>query len=162
MTRTADVAVAVRDITWRNIPALAALDGQLFSADAWPEATWWAELAQRPRREYLALVTAAGELAAYGGIDVAGETADIMTIAVASHARGRGLGARILAEVEGRARRRGASGALLEVRADNVAARRLYARSGWRQVHVRRRYYQPGDVDALVLAKHLGEKEMPR
>ena len=31
----------------------------------------------------------------------------------------------------------------------------LYERAGWRQLHVRRRYYQPGDVDALILGKTL-------
>lgn len=158
MSSASQDAVTVRDITWRDVPTLATLDLELFGQDAWPEATWWAELAQRPRREYVALVDAGGELAAYGGIDVGGESADIMTIGVAPRAQGRGLGARILDELEERARCRGASGALLEVRADNAAALALYERHGWRQVHVRRRYYQPGDVDALILAKRLEEK----
>jgi len=43
---------------------------------------------------------------------------------------------------------------MLEVRADNVAARRLYERHGFEEVSVRRRYYRrPGarDVDAVVM-----------
>lgn len=151
-------AVVARDMTWRDIPELTALDAELFGHDAWPEATWWAELGQRPRREYVVLVGADGELAAYGGIDVTGESADVMTVAVSPSAQGRGLGGLILAELERRAADRGAEGALLEVRADNTPALRLYERHGWRQVHVRRRYYQPGDVDALILAKRLSEK----
>ena len=45
---------------------------------------------------------------------------------------------------------------MLEVRADNPAARALYAGAGFEQLSMRRRYYQPGDVDALVLRKRLG------
>jgi ribosomal-protein-alanine N-acetyltransferase len=40
---------------------------------------------------------------------------------------------------------------MLEVRADNEPARRLYAARGFELVNVRRRYYQPGDVDAQVM-----------
>lgn len=46
---------------------------------------------------------------------------------------------------------------MLEVRADNVAALGLYRQSGFEQLSVRRRYYQPEGVDALVMRKLLGE-----
>ena len=39
----------LRPLTWRDIPVLAALEPELFAADAWSEASWWSELAQRPR-----------------------------------------------------------------------------------------------------------------
>jgi ribosomal-protein-alanine N-acetyltransferase len=41
------------------------------------------------------------------------------------------------------------------VRADNAPALALYARHGFQELSVRRRYYQPGDVDALVLRRRL-------
>jgi ribosomal-protein-alanine N-acetyltransferase len=44
---------------------------------------------------------------------------------------------------------------MLEVRADNVAARNLYDRNGFDVLSARRRYYQPGDVDALVMRRLL-------
>ena len=45
---------------------------------------------------------------------------------------------------------------MLEVRADNGAARRLYERHGFAEVSVRRRYYQPEGVDAVVMRRRLG------
>ena len=42
--------LVLREMTWRDIPALAALEPVLFADDAWSEQTWWAELAGRPRR----------------------------------------------------------------------------------------------------------------
>ena len=47
---------------------------------------------------------------------------------------------------------------MLEVRADNDAARRLYERAGYELLSTRRRYYQPGDVDALVMRKLLPQR----
>jgi [ribosomal protein S18]-alanine N-acetyltransferase len=44
---------------------------------------------------------------------------------------------------------------LLEVRADNDAAIRLYERHGFERIAVRRRYYQPGDVDAHIMRRRL-------
>jgi ribosomal-protein-alanine N-acetyltransferase len=44
---------------------------------------------------------------------------------------------------------------MLEVRADNVVAQRLYRATGFSTLSVRRRYYQPGDVDALIMRMHL-------
>ncbi|WP_295697288.1 ribosomal protein S18-alanine N-acetyltransferase [Lapillicoccus sp.] len=140
-------------MTWTDIPVLARLDAELFAHDAWTEPTWWAELAGRPRRDYLVAVADDGLIGAYAGLDLGGDVADVMTIAVTAAYRGSGWGDRLLAVLEERATMSGASGLMLEVRADNAPARRLYARHGFEQLSVRRRYYQPGDVDALVLRK---------
>lgn len=142
----------VRDMASNDIARLVELDALLFGADAWSETAWWAELAERPRRDYVVIVREATILA-YGGLDIGTDSADVMTLAVAPEAQGQGLGRVLLAELEARAVARGMGAGLLEVRADNLAARALYEGAGWRQLHVRRRYYQPGDVDALILGK---------
>ncbi|WP_377644381.1 ribosomal protein S18-alanine N-acetyltransferase [Oryzobacter terrae] len=151
-------AVALREARWTDVPALADLERELFPHDAWSTPSWWNELAGRPRRDYVVAEDAAGVLG-YAGLDHGGDTADVMTVATATRARGRGLGAALLTELERRAAERGASHVMLEVRADNTAARALYERAGYLLVTTRRRYYQPGDVDALVLRKTLSGRE---
>lgn len=153
-------APTIRDLRWQDIPTIAALDAQLFADDAWSEATWWAELAERPRRSYAVLTDEAGEILGYGGLDVSGELADIMSVAVAPSAQGRGLGRVMLAELHRRATARAAAYLLLEVRSDNLPARALYERAGYERIHVRERYYQPGDVDALIMRKTLGAHDV--
>lgn len=144
--------MALREMRWTDIGELAALERELFPHDAWAEPTWWAELAGRPRREYLVEVPEGGDgILGYGGLDHGGEVADLMTIAVAPRGQGSGLGGRLLEELVSRARSGGASYLMLEVRDDNVAARSLYASRGFDVLDTRRRYYQPGDVDAHVL-----------
>ena len=73
-------------------------------------------------------------------------------VAVAAPAQGTGLGARLRRALLEEAVRRGQRVVSLEVRADNEAAQRLYARHGFTRTGVRRGYY-PGGVDALVLTR---------
>ena len=153
----ADTGPVLRDAGWSDVAALVALETELFPSDAWNEASWWSELAARPRRDYVVLTDASG-LLGYAGLDHGGEVADVMTVATAPRARGRGLGALLLAELERRAAARGAEHVMLEVRADNLAARALYDRAGYHLLSTRARYYQPGGVDALVLRKTLSGK----
>lgn len=147
----------LREVSWTDIPELVRLEGEAFPDDAWSEASWWGELAGRPRRDYVA-VERDGALAAYGGIDHGGQVADLMTVAVAPGHRGAGLGESLLDELEARASAGGAEAMMLEVRSDNAPARALYDRRGYAVLTVRRKYYQPGDVDALVMRKLLGER----
>jgi len=144
----------LREMTWRDIPALTALEPVLFADDAWSEQTWWAELAGRPRRAYV-VGEQSGTVVGYAGVDCGGELADVMTIAVAPAAQGQGLGSALMRWLVAEARRAGAEHLMLEVRADNALAQRLYAAAGFVQLSVRRRYYQPGGVDALIMRMHL-------
>ena len=149
---------ALREVTWRDIPRLVELETELFADAAWSAETWWAELAGRPRRSYVVLEGGDG-IEGYAGVDLGGDVADVMTLAVVPGWRGRGLGDLLVGELVRRAGKSGAGSVMLEVRADNGPARRLYERHGFEEVSVRRRYYrQPDgpDVDALVMRRRLG------
>lgn len=80
-----------------------------------------------------------------------GAEGDVQTIAVAEDQQGAGLGARLLADLVAEAARRQCAELLLEVRMDNPRAQRLYERFGFEPVGIRRGYYQPANVDALVM-----------
>jgi ribosomal-protein-alanine N-acetyltransferase len=153
------VTTRLRDVHWNDISVLADVEATLFGAHAWSEATWWAELAARPRREYVAAVADDGTLCGYAGLDQGGETADIMTVAVLPDHQGAGLGRDLLDELIHRAQARGALALMLEVRADNEPARGLYERAGFELVGRRPGYYQPDAVDALVLRRSLTTAE---
>lgn len=152
------MAAVLRDLRWPDLPQVEAIEAAVFPDDAWTSASWWAELAARPRREYV-VVDDGGQVLGYAGLDHAGATSDIMTIALHPASRRRGLGRILLQECEARAIARGATAMLLEVRADNAAAIGLYAAGGYAVIQTRRRYYQPGDVDALVMRRHLTTNE---
>lgn len=144
-------AVDFRDMHWSDIPDLASLEQVLHPHDPWSQATWWSELAGRPRRDYQVLTGPDTRVLGYAGLDLAGDVADVMTISVDPAQQGKGLGSRLLERLHTRASLRGAETMLLEVRADNTAAIRLYENYGYRRIHTRRGYYQAGQVDALVM-----------
>jgi ribosomal-protein-alanine N-acetyltransferase len=144
----------LREMTWRDIPALTAIEPTLFAGDPWSEPSWWAELAGRPRRSYV-VGEQSGTVVGYAGVHCGGEVADVMTIAVTPVAQGHGLGAVLMRWLIAQAQRSGAEHLMLEVRADNVAAQRLYTAMGFSTLTMRRKYYQPGDVDALIMRMHL-------
>jgi ribosomal-protein-alanine N-acetyltransferase len=80
---------------------------------------------------------------------VASDEAEILTLAVAPGARGKGLGRALLNAAIVEAEQRGARAIFLEVGRDNPAALALYAALRFANVGSRKGYY--GGRDALVL-----------
>ena len=78
----------------------------------------------------------------------------VYSVVVAPAARGQGLGHRLIARAEQATRAAGRSRLRLEVRADNTAARALYAKRGYCTVATLNGYYEDGS-DGLRLEKSL-------
>ena len=93
------------------------------------------------------------EVVGYTGMQLQAGEAHITTMTVAPTHRRHGIATRLLAALLWEARARGAASAALEVRIDNLAARRLYAGMGFRPVGVRPKYYE-SSVDALIMWAH--------
>jgi ribosomal-protein-alanine N-acetyltransferase len=151
--------IVLREMRWWDIEPVLDLERELFPEDAWSVGLFWSELAHArgpyATRSYLVAETRTPHqepaLVAYGGLAAVGGTGDIQTIGVLPAHRGTGLGARLLSELLSAAGEFGCHEVLLEVRVDNAPAQRLYERFGFAPIGVRRGYYQPGDVDALVM-----------
>jgi ribosomal-protein-alanine N-acetyltransferase len=135
-----------------NAAPLAALHAAAF-ADAW-DAAAITQLLGTPgtfafhhQDGFVLARTAAGE-------------AEILTLAVAPQARGRGLGRALLQAAVSRACAMGAGAVFLEVGADNPPALALYAGLGFVKVGTRKAYYSAlsGGSDALVLRLSLPAK----
>ena len=87
------------------------------------------------------------------------DEAELLTLAVDPPSQGRGLGQQLLRQIEASVLAAGAVQILLEVSAENGAARALYAKAGYSQIGKRTRYYRSPDgrrIDALVLHRALG------
>lgn len=85
---------------------------------------------------------------------VAGEL-EITDLFVQAACRGRGAGRALLGAALADALGRGGVRATLEVRSENVPARRLYLGAGFSAVGVRRAYYARPCDDAVVMARAL-------
>lgn len=77
----------------------------------------------------------------------------ILTVDVLPEHRRKGIGLRLLEEIEKIFRGKGASACVLEVREGNVAALRLYQKLGYKKVAKLKYYY--GDAHGILLRKVL-------
>jgi ribosomal-protein-alanine N-acetyltransferase len=162
---TPDTAV-LREMRWWDIDPVLKLEKDLFPEDAWSRGMFWSELAHargpRATRRYLVAVQG-DRLVGYAGLAASGSgaddeagggsaaVADVQTIAVARDQWGTGLGARLLTGLLGAATAFECAEVMLECRVDNLRAQKLYERFGFEPIGFRRGYYQPGNVDALVM-----------
>jgi [ribosomal protein S18]-alanine N-acetyltransferase len=148
--------VALDPFRWWHIPAVLELEHDLFGDEAWTAESFWSELAN-PHAFYLVAHAPGDEqLLGYGGLAVTGADAYIQTIGVSRSAQRQGLGRRMMHVLLDEAARRDAATCWLEVRADNDAAQRLYASLGFVGRGLRRGYYQPSGMDALVMSGPVG------
>lgn len=76
---------------------------------------------------------------------------EIYRIAVKESERGRGVGYRLLSYATKTERGRGLEALFLEVREENVPARRLYSSFGFREISMRKNYYQNPQDNAIVM-----------
>ncbi|MFF7681897.1 ribosomal protein S18-alanine N-acetyltransferase [Microbacterium sp. NPDC007973] len=143
--------MSTRAATAADLDAIMDLERTSFPTDAWSAAMMREELAS-PHGFYV-VVEEAGRLVGYAGLRAVrgARDADVQTITISAAARGRGRGRALLTTLLDEAVARGVHDVFLEVRADNPVAQALYASEGFAEVGRRPRYYQPDDVDAIVM-----------
>ncbi|MBC2901297.1 ribosomal protein S18-alanine N-acetyltransferase [Streptomyces cupreus] len=147
---------------WWDIDPVLELEKDLFPEDAWSRGMFWSELAHargaEATRRYVVAVDG-DRIVGYAGLAASGiasdsgcaAVGDIQTIAVARDYWGTGLGGRLLTELLRAATAFECAEVMLECRIDNVRAQKMYERYGFEAIGFRRGYYQPGNVDALVM-----------
>ncbi len=156
MTSPALSPVVLDPFRWWHIAGVLELEYELFGDEAWTAELFWSELAN-PHAYYLvARAPDDDQLQGYGGLAVTGADAYIQTIGVRAGAQRRGIGRLMMHSLLDEAARRGATTCWLEVRVDNAAAQQLYAALGFVGRGVRRGYYQPSGMDALVMSGPVG------
>lgn len=149
--------MTLRDATPDDLDAIMAIENRSFPTDAWSSETMAAELAS-PHGRYL-VDEHDGAVVGYGGVRalLGSADADIQTIALLAEYRGQGRGRALLRALLAAAVERGAREVFLEVRADNPTAEGLYLAEGFEELARRPHYYQPDDVDAIVMRARLGQ-----
>ncbi len=146
---------AIRSAGPNDIDVLLELERGVATAAHWSRAQY--EAIFQPRGlSRLCLVVASGSLQAFLVAQTAGPEWELENIVVEAGARRQGLAAGLIGELLKRAKKRGAEAVLLEVRASNAAARRLYQSCGFVEAGLRPGYYQNPQEDAIVYRCNLG------
>jgi len=141
----------LRLMTTADLDTVIALELALFGEEAWSRQMLLGELDQQPASRFYLVAEDAGVLVGYAGLLAAGGQGDVLTIAVDAARWGQGVGSELLRQLLAEAKRRQCTEVFLEVRADNIRAQRLYHWWGFAEVGIRRGYYQPSGMDAIVM-----------
>ena len=144
----------IRRMSMQDVPAIADLEKLCFS-DPWSEKSIASELTN-PYSLWLVWEEDNKVLGYIGSQSVPPE-ADVMNLAVAPNARGRKIGRKLLTALCEVLHSHGIDKLLLEVRASNEPAIRLYERFGFEYLGKRPRYYVNPMEDALIMGKELAE-----
>ena len=142
----------IRPMEERDLPEVSRIEGEVFSVP-WSEQSFRDSLAL----SYAVFLTAEceGRVAGYCGCYQSLEEAEITNVAVKQEFRGRGIAKALLQELFRVGKARGASVFLLEVRAGNQAAIRLYEGQGFQNMGLRRNFYEKPREDAVIMQKCL-------
>ena len=140
--------MTVNRMTAGDVPAAAALDRQLFSSEYWSEEDFYSSL-KDPARIFFTAYEGKTFLG-FCGLQQSFEQGDILTIGVDPARRRQGIAGALLTAMIEEFRRQGGASLFLEVRASNTAARGLYEKFGFRQIGIRKNYYQQPAEDGLV------------
>ncbi|KJC65160.1 ribosomal protein S18-alanine N-acetyltransferase [Agreia bicolorata] len=148
-----------------DLDAIMQIETSVFTTDAWTSDAMRADLTS-PHCYYLVALGAddspsSAAIAGYAGLLAprGAKEGDIQTIAVAPEARRKGLGRVLMTSLMNEARRRGSREIFLEVRADNPGAEALYSSLGFERLGVRPGYYQPDNVDAIVMRAAIPDQQ---
>ena len=138
------------ELSQQHLATVMDLEQKLFPEDAWSTVSMASELSAS-HTYYLGVFDP--DLIGYAGLSTSpgAFSSDIQTIGIAPEHRGKGLGRELMQMLIAKAKELGSEQLMLEVRADNQAAISLYQSLGFEQIDLRKRYYQPAGVDALIM-----------
>ena len=145
----------IEPATLRDAPVLAQLHGASFHR-GWGEGEFESMLTER--NTLVHRLRSGRKVIGFAVSRMAADEAEILSIAVASSHRGRGLSRTLLLTHLGHLAGRGIRTVFLEVEENNQPARRLYDRTGFAVVGRRERYYrQPGgeQLNAVLMRRDL-------
>lgn len=144
--------IKLREWKYEDILRISEIEKECFPLEPWS----FQMLASSFESEtfYGVIAEDGGEVAGYGGITVASDSADIDNIAVTEQYRNSGVATSILSRLIEEARGKGVKKVFLEVRVSNTPAMSLYLKEGFKGAYARTRYYSDGE-DCLVMVKEI-------
>ncbi|MBN2176916.1 MAG: GNAT family N-acetyltransferase [Demequinaceae bacterium] len=140
---------SIRDLGEADLDWLAEKEAEIFGAAAWSPAQIDQDFHSGLRR-YRG-IEESGVLLGYSVCGFDGDSFHLLNLAVVPGARRRGCARKLVDDFLDEARRLGVREVSLEVAVTNAAAIALYRGYGFAVVRTRPRYYQPEDVDGLVM-----------
>lgn len=142
----------VREMTFDDIEDVVKIERENFSVP-WDENGFFSFMI----REGTVFLCAEenGEIVGYGGMVSAADEADITNVSVDKDKRRCGIATAVVKGLFAAGQAMKLKKIFLEVRESNSAARALYEGLGFKQISIRKNYYEAPIEDALIMLKEL-------
>ena len=140
---------SIRRMTLVDVPAVHEIERETFSRP-WSLKSFEDEMTTNKCARYM-VAERGGRVVAYAGAWCIFEEGHITNVAVAKDERGLGIGLAVTRALMQYAANLGVQYMTLEVRRSNAVAQGLYARLGFVELGVRKRYYEDNGEDALLM-----------
>jgi ribosomal-protein-alanine N-acetyltransferase len=150
-----EIIAGVRLLAERDVAQVLALAAAVPTAPHWPAFEFYRMLqviADQPERRGAWVWCDREHVQGFAMASHTAGTAELEAVVTASTHRRRGIGQALVGTVAAWARELAAERLLLEVRASNRDARRLYALHGFQQDGIRHGYYRSPEEDAVLLS----------
>ena len=144
--------VVIRDMRPEDVPAAAAIERSSFSMP-WSENSFYSEVYGRYSITRVAVIN--DHIAGYIIARLILDEGHLLDMAVKSAVRRRGISRKLMEDVIRGLRLNRCKAFYLEVRASNVAARRLYENMGFAIIGTRKTYYKNPVEDACIMMLEL-------
>jgi len=157
--------VNLRPLELADLPRFAELERELFGVGAWSPAMIaeevngygrWYVVATAPNAVGPdAAAPDAAKVVGYAGLWYDGDVTQVMNIGVDPNYHRQGIGKTLLQALIAQSEALHAHEMFLEVAVDNQPAINLYREFGFTPLAIRKRYYQPGNIDAYTMRLQL-------
>ncbi|HEY9786223.1 MAG TPA: ribosomal protein S18-alanine N-acetyltransferase [Candidatus Obscuribacterales bacterium] len=145
------LAIELRRLGDLDLDEVMEIEPVAFGSHHWSRQSFVNELGNSMGRYFAAVDQQTGHLVGYSGFWMIGDEAHITTLAVHPEYRRKHIGELLLINDLFAAQEAGAKWVTLEVRVSNEKAQSLYYKFGFKNLGVRRNYYQDNSEDAFVL-----------
>ena len=145
----------ITDLLPAQVPEIAEMETRIFS-DPWTEAQITSQLTGEGHI-FLAAVESGSVLGYISAMYVLDE-GYVGNVAVREDCRCRGVGQALVEAMTARAGEKRLAFLTLEVRESNLSARRLYARCGYKDVGLRKNYYEKPRENAVLMTLELNRR----
>ena len=145
----------IRRIEKKDLNAILVLEKLLYK-DPWNESNFESEIAHNDYA-YMYVLEENAVVLGYAGFWLSYEYATITKVSINPALQKRGLGYYLFNSVMNIAKELGATSFSLEVRESNIPAQKLYLKSGYKNVSIRKGYYSDGE-NAIVMIYEEGEE----
>lgn len=143
----------IRNMVIADISAIVDLEKELFSSSPWNEADFLYELTQSSVSVNL-VIEIENKVIGYVGMWLLGDQTQITTLGISKAYQQKGYARKLMEKAEQITKEKQYPCISLEVRVSNIPAITLYKKLGYKEVAVRKNYYQDTHEDAYLMLKN--------